>query len=137
MRKLSFLVVLVLLTAIAYGQPQKGGVIGVYALTVNLEPDVTMNQFLDFQINEFNPAFEKHFAGVKVFYLHEYRGEQGNEYGLMVYCESVEVYDKYWDEKGSWTALLTQMFEEHMRELADKGSKLGEMSWDFTDWKIL
>ena len=137
MRKLSFLVVLVLLTAIAYGQPQKGGVIGVYALTVDLEPDVTMKQFLDFQINEFNPAFEEHFAGVKVFYLHEYRGKQGNEYGLMIYCESVEVYDKYWDEEGNATELLTQIFEEHMKELSEKSSKLGEISWDFTDWKIL
>ena len=137
MRKLSFLVVLVLLTAIAYGQPQKGGVIGVYALTVNLDPDVTMNQFLDFQINENIPAFEKHCAGVKVFYLHEYRGAQGNEYGLMIYCESVEVYDKYWDEKGNPTELLTQIFEEQMKELGEESSKLGNISWDFTDWKIL
>ena len=88
-------------------------------------------------IKKFNPVFEKHFEGVKVFYLHEYRGEQGNEYGLMIYCESVEVYDKYWDEKSSPTELFNQMFEKHMKELAEKSGKLGNISWEFTDWKIL
>ena len=137
MKKLSFLIVLVLLAAIAYGQPQKGGVIGVYAITVNLDPDVTMNQFLDFQNNELIPAFEKHVAGVKVFYLQEYRGDEGNEYGMMIYCESVEVYDKYWDEEGVNTELLKKIFEDSLKELFEKANKLGKTNWEFTDWKIL
>lgn len=136
MRKLLF-GVLVLLATISYAQPQKGGVIGAYALKVNLNPDVTMNQFLDFQINEYIPAFEGVVEGVKLFFLQEYRGAQGHEYGLLIYCESVEVYDKYWDEKGNPTELLNKIFMEQLKELYDKGMKLGEISWDFTDWKIL
>ena len=137
MKKLSFLVVLVLFTALAYGQPQKGAVIGVYGLKVNLNPDVTMNQFLDFEINEYIPAFEKHAEGVKVYFLKEYRGAQGFQYGLMIYCESVEVYDKYWDKEGLPTEALNKIYQEPLQDLNKKASKFGSLGWDFTDWEIL
>ncbi len=108
----------------------------MYAITVTLDPDVTMNQYLD-ATNEYIPIFEKHVPGVKLFMLHGYRGDHKNEYGLMIYCESAEVYDKYWDEEGKSTEHLQQIMEGQLKEHFQKISKLGSMAWDFTDWKIL
>ena len=137
MKKIYFITALLIMATIAYGQPKKGGVIGIYALTVTLDPDVTMNQYLDYALNEFIPVFEKNVPGVKIFYLHGYRGDHSNGYGLMIYCESVEVYDKYWNEKGENTEMLNQIYEEHLKEHWEKAGNLAKLSWDFTDWKIL
>ena len=53
MKKLVFLVALVLMAGVAFGQTiQKGSVFGAYALEIKLDPDVTMNQFLDFVQNK-------------------------------------------------------------------------------------
>ncbi len=49
MRRLILTTALVLLAGITFGQTLKKGVIlGVHHMTITLEPDVTMDQYLDF-----------------------------------------------------------------------------------------
>ena len=48
MKKLLVISVLILLTGVAFGQTlQKGGSFNLHVLTVTLDPDVTMNQWVD------------------------------------------------------------------------------------------
>ena len=51
MKKLLLLIVLGLVATVAFGQAlQKGNLLRIHYLTVDLDPDVTMNQYLDFVI---------------------------------------------------------------------------------------
>lgn len=45
---------------------QKGAVLAIKNFNLILQPDITMNQFLDFYKNKQIPEFEKCFPGVKL-----------------------------------------------------------------------
>ena len=65
MKNLILTAVLLLASIITFGQTlKKGNFVGVHVMTVNLDPDVTMNQFKDFFINKVIPEVEKHFPGI-------------------------------------------------------------------------
>ena len=138
MKKIAFVVALALLTGVAFGQTiQKGAVVGLYDIEITLDPDVTMNQYLDFVLNESFPAWEKHMPGIKLFILKGFRGDNAKGYGLCVWCESKEVYKKYWDKEGAPTELLQGLMKNELKEVQEKAKKVGWMSWDFTDYVVL
>ncbi len=74
----------------------KGAVvaIGVYEMTLN--PDVSMNQFLDFYNNKYLPEWDKSWPGVKQYLMTGDRGENKNKFGVILIFESVAVRDKYY-----------------------------------------
>ncbi len=138
MKKLVFFFALLLMAGLAFGQTiKKGAVVGAYPLTITLDPDVTMNQFVDFTLNKTIPAWEKHLEGVKIFIMKGYSGDHKGGYGMIIFCESMEIYKKYWNEKGEPTELLKGLMEKELKPIQDEQKKLGWMSWDFTDWVVL
>ena len=54
---------------------------------------------MDFMVNKNIPALNKEVQGVKFIALEGDRGEGVNSIGFMVWCESVEVSNKYWPEE--------------------------------------
>ena len=51
MKKIIVVAALILFTGITFGQKlKKGNVIGTHVVTIELNPGVTMDQFLDFQL---------------------------------------------------------------------------------------
>lgn len=70
MKKLLFVAAIILFTGTVFGQTlQKGAALAIRNFTIILNPDVTMNQFLDFYINKCIPEFEKNYPGTKEFIL--------------------------------------------------------------------
>jgi len=60
MRKLLVITALVLFAGVAFGQTlNKGGAIGFHEWTLKLNPDVTMNQFLELWENTAIPIMKK------------------------------------------------------------------------------
>jgi len=99
MKKLIIAAAFILFAGTAFSQTlQKGAHLGVQDLTITLDPDVTMNQYLDFIMNTVIPEVEKAFPGMKTFLL---RGgleigdsaEGKEKYSIIYYFESEEVYN--------------------------------------------
>lgn len=136
MRKLLVVAALFLFSGIAFAQElHKGGMLAVHEATLTLNPDVTMNQFLDFLTNQWYPEMNKHVDGVTFFLLKGDRGENEGSLAWGVYCESEEVRNKYWPEdgdNGEWSKVM-----QEMQPLIEKMNKLGSSTTVFTDWKIL
>jgi len=97
-----------LFIGVAFGQTvQKGSIVGVHTSTVTLNSGVTLDQYLDFYTNRFIPEFEKHFPGVKLFLVKGLNREVKGEYGSIFIVESKKVYNKYWNDDGSYTDVIT------------------------------
>jgi hypothetical protein len=125
------------LTQLSAQTLHKGAVLAIKNFTLILQPDVTMNQFLDFYKNKQIPQFEKSFPGVKLFVLKGDRGEKKYQYVEIQYFESVEVRDKYWkdldvptDEGKLAKEKMLGIFEETFKYVVD-------WTEESTEWIIL
>ena len=118
MKKLLIVTALVLFAGIAFGQTlTKGSVIAVHNYSITLQPDVTMNQFLEFWTNKVIPEFEKVWPGGKDFVMIGDRGKHKYGFATISYFESVEQRDKLFPAEGdpndaSMPELLVPIFEE-------------------------
>ena len=137
MKRLIIAAAFILLSGLAFGQTlQKGIVISSHTLKITLDPDVTMNQYLDFLKNKMMPEMEKHFPGSEMFLLKGFRGEQDNEYSFFWIFENMETHLKYWDHEGQATE-LGQAAIEKMGPTREEIRKLGQGPIIYTDWVIL
>ena len=106
MRKLLFITALILFASITFSQPlQKGNLIGVHVITVTLEPDVTMDQFLKFFSEKYIPEFEKTFKDWKLFAMKGIRGEHKNSIGLLFQIKDEATRNLYNNDDGTSTEL--------------------------------
>lgn len=136
MKKLLVITALLMLAGVAFGQTlKKGGIMSVHNLTITLNPDVTMNQFLDFYNNKYLPETNKHFEGVKFFTLKGDRGENNNGFSVMMYMESMEVRNRYWPEAGKSSDEMSAIMEK-LTPINTELSKLGTTTSTYTDWVI-
>ena len=137
MKKLIIAAAFILLAGVAFGQTlQKGSVLAIRVTTITLDPDVTMNQYLDIWINKWASALEKNMPGAKAFMLKGDRGAHENGYAWIWYFESLEVRDKYFTAEGNTTELGTSAMDK-MAPIGEELSKLGTSSAEYTDWVIL
>ena len=135
MKKLIFITAFVIMAGIAYGQTlQKGNFIGFHIYTINLDPDVTMNQYLEVWKNNFTPAFNKNFKA-KVYIIEGVRGECENCFGAMVIWESEAIRDKFFNEEGGLNE-VGQAAWEKVQPALNKLKELGEATSNYTDWII-
>ena len=136
MKKLILTAALILVVGTTFGQTlQKGNLVGFHVITINLDPDVTMNQFIDFFSNKLIPEYEKNFPGVKSYIAKGIRGENENSYVWIMLFESVEDRDKYFNEDGTCNELGNSAMEK-LQPIIEEGSKLGTFTTTYTDWVI-
>ena len=136
MKKLILLAAFVIVAGTTFGQTlQNGNLLGFHVMTINLDPDVTMNQFIDFSVNKYIPEFEKNFPGVKLYFVKGIRGENENSYASISLFESVEIRNKYYNEDGSPTELGNSAWDK-LQPIIEEGSKLGIVTTTYTDWVI-
>jgi hypothetical protein len=136
MKNLLIALALSLISGITFGQSlQKGNLIGMHVMTINLDPDVTTNQFMDFFKTRIKPEIENNYDGWKVYIVKGIRGENQNSYGLLYVIKSEEDRNKYYNEDGSLNELGSTTMEK-FNQLFEEGSKLGTWSTKFTDWVI-
>ena len=138
MRKLFVVTALLLFAGIAFGQSlKKGGILGIYETTLTLEPDVTMDQLMDFLTNKWYPEINRHMkgSGVTFFLLKGDRGENNGNLAWGIYCESDEVRNKYWPGDGSGSGEFGPIWQK-MQPLNEELGKLATYKNVGTDWKI-
>jgi hypothetical protein len=136
MKKLVFITALILLTGTAFGQTlQKGTVIGFHNGTFTPNPDVTMNQLLNFVKDRMLPEYEKNLPGSKCYLVKGIRGEFVNCINMLIIFQSDAVRNKYWNKDGTYTDMGKAAFEK-MKPVQDELVKYGKMVDKYTDWEI-
>jgi hypothetical protein len=141
MKKLIIAAAFILIAGVAFGQTlQKGSILGVHLIEVTLDPDVTYNQWKNFVLNTYLPAYNEGFQGdVEFYYTKVDRGDDENGIGIMYAFKSVEVRAKYFTPEGTVTELFTSMDDKIMLTIADEMSKLGTSNYTrlhYNDWLI-
>jgi len=127
------------LTQLSAQTLKKGAVVCVNTYTFTLNPDVTMNQFLDFYVNKYIPEFEKNYPGVKSYLLWGDRGEKKNQIGTIDVYESVAVRDKYYPIENDTTMTeAVKLANEKMKVINQESGKffIGDGTRTYTDWII-
>jgi hypothetical protein len=136
MKKLLVVTALILFAGVLFSQTlQKGGSIGLHVMTINLAPDVTMDQYLDFLINKYVPEMEKHYKGLKINILKGDRGADENKIAMMTYFESEKARDRFWPEEGKQSD-EAKAAGEKISPLTDELNKMGTMSDEYSGWVI-
>jgi len=114
---------------------QKGAVLGIHNGTFTPNPDVTMNQCLDFFKDKYGPAWEKNFPGIKAFVLKGIRGECVDCISFLLVFPSDDVRNKYWKAEGVYTE-SGNAAREKMSAVIEEMAKFGKMVDKYTDWVI-
>ena len=136
MKKLIVVTALILFTGVTFSQTlQKGNLVGMHILTINLDPDVTMNQFLDFFSSKVIPEIEESFPGWKAYLVKGIRGENANSFGLIYVIESEEDRNKYYNEDGSQNELGNSIVEK-VQPIMTELNQLGTWTTEYTDWLV-
>lgn len=136
MKKLFLFTALILFSGLTFGQTiQKGNVIGTHVMTVTLNPDVTMDKFIEFFHTRMAPEIEKN-SGWKVYLIKSIRGENPDSYGLLYVIKSEKDRDKYYNPDGS-DSELGKAVTEKMQPIMDEMAKLGTIDTKYTDWLVL
>jgi len=141
MKKLVIAAVFILLAGVTFSQTlQKGSILGLHVITINLDPDVTFNQWENFGITKYIPALNKEFQGdVEMYYLKVDRGDDENGLGLLWLFKSSEVRAKYFSEEGDPTDLFNSKLEKALQSISEEMSKIGSSNYSrlhFNDWII-
>ena len=135
MKKIMLITALICLAVITHGQTlQKGNYVGIHVLTINLNQNVTMDQYLDVYKNKLIPAYEKNFQS-KCFLTKGFRGECENCYGVIIVWKSEADWNKFWKKEGGLTD-LGQAAMDKLQPLIDELEKLGTITSKYTDWVI-
>jgi len=138
MRKLLVITALILFAGAAIGQTlKKGSIVAISYYDIVLQPDVTMNQALDFFETKYKPAFEKAFPGVQMVNLMGDRGDLENKLGEILIFDSKETRDKYWPTKDGETQWI-EGSQEIIQKANEEASKyILSSTRTYTDWRIL
>jgi len=132
---------LFLFTGVAFGQTlQKGNILGLHVIEFNIDPDVTYNQWENFVLTKYLPAFNEEFQGdIEVYFAKVDRGDDENGMSTIYIFKSVEVRAKYFTSEGDFTELFTTKNEKVNQTVADGMSKLGTSHYiriHYNDWII-
>jgi len=140
MKKLIIVSAIILLSGTAFGQTLKNGaIIEMHHVTLYLDPDATLNQWLDFALHKYLPIWETHYKGIKSVVVRGDRGDEKNKICWINCFDSDELRATYFkegemfvpNEKGE--ALLEKVMPT-WNELSKLGTSQLESS---TDWVIL
>ena len=136
MKKLILTAALILVAGITFGQTlQKGNLVGTHVLTIDLKPDVTMEQYQEFYISKVIPEFEKHYPYTKVYFAKGIRGENENSFGVIAVIKSEKYRDQNYNEDGSLNELGIAN-QEKLKPVMEELEKFGTYTSTYTDWVI-
>jgi len=139
MKKLFLFCICALFLTSTHGQTfQKGNVVSHHIGTVNLNPDVTYNQWKTFMLSEWIPALNKEFEGdCKIYFIEGERGHNKESLGMFWVFKSIEARDKYWPEFQKSSEAWKTIFNK-LQPLYQRFTKLGEFKVDSSSgWIVL
>jgi len=137
MKKITITLAFLLLTSPIFAQTlQKGNLVGVHVITIELKKGITMSEFQKFHVNKLIPEYEKNYPGWQLFLAQGLRGENQNKYGWIIVVESEEVRDRYYNDDGSITE-FGQDAADKMKPILQEAEEFGKLNRTYTDWLIL
>lgn len=113
----------------------KGNLVGLHVLTLKLNTGYTNEQVMDFFIKNYIPAWEKAYEGMKCYAIKGIRGEQANQYGMMVVFKTEADRNKYYKPEGGSSELGLKT-EEKLKPVNDAFAKMGTFTSVYTDWIV-
>ena len=135
MKKITILVASLLLGFYSFSQTlQKGNLLGIHEVSVELNGKTTMQEFVDFFTNKYAPAFAKAFSA-EIRVLKYVRGEAKNKLGYIFIIKNEAERNKYFNQDGSFNAAGKQAFTK-VKSISDELDKLGKTSGGYTDWIV-
>ena len=136
MKKMSFIAVFLLFSGITYAQNlEKGNLVGLHIFTLNLDPDVTYNQYKNFFVLKYIPELDKNYPDIKHYFTEGSSRRNKNQIGLIVVFESQDVKNKYYNEDGSTTELMNNI-QEKIKPVRAELDRLGKVTAEYTEWTI-
>jgi len=138
MKKLIFITALILMTGISFGQVlPKGARIGIHVMTIELQPGVTLEQFIqsysDKLLTEYNKLMS---PDIHRYLVKGLRGEFADSYCMIAVIKSEEAFAKYYNTDLSQTELLRSI-REKIKPIEDELKKLGTYKQEhFTQWEV-
>lgn len=135
MKKYFLSVVFILFAVIISGQSfEKGNYVGFHVLTINLNQDVTMEQYLDVYKNKVLPAYENNLQS-KCYLIKSSLGECENCVGVIIVWKSEADRNKFWKKDGGVTE-LGQTTMDKVQPQIEELKKLGTSTSKYTDWIV-
>jgi hypothetical protein len=135
MKKLLLIAAVILFTVNSSCQTfQKGTFIGFHVMTIKLDPNVTLNQFMDFWNTKAKAAYEKIYEG-NIYVLKGIRGENVDCFAMMMVWKSNADRDKFYDKDGNLSE-YGKAAEAKFKPIADEMAKLGTVTTKYTDWIV-
>jgi hypothetical protein len=136
MKKIFVIITTILFSGMAFGQSlEKDNLIGIHVFSLDLDPDVTFNQYKNFFIQNYIPELNKNFPDVKHYFAMGNREENKNEIGLVVVFGSQEIKDKYYHADGSTTELMNTL-QERIQPIRSELDSLGTVTAEYIEWVI-
>jgi hypothetical protein len=139
MKKLILVAVIILVAGVTFGQTlKKGMVVALSSYELVLKDNVTLQQFINFTEQKYNPEYEKAMPGTKLVMLWGDRGENKFRYGEMWIFDDVATRNKYFPTESD-TAMSAAMKNvvTKMKALNDEGNKyVLSAKRVYTDWLV-
>ncbi len=139
MKSLLFTTALLLAASFTFGQTiQKGNMIGIHIMTVELKPNVTLDEVVNYYNTKYFPAADKHF-GFKGFIGKGIRGASSvdNKLILIWHFKTEADRDKFFKADGSLSELGEKAFQQPEMQAVDQElTKLATVTSDWSDWVI-
>ena len=113
----------------------KGNLIGIHTLKINLKKEATIEQFEDYFINKLIPSYEKQYKGATLSLIKGIRGQNEGSLGMVWIFESDDARNLYYDDKGNPTE-LNQQVSEKLGPVNDGLNEIGTWTSNYTDWSV-
>ena len=135
MKKILFLSTLAFYSITLNAQTlQKGNLVGMHEVSVELKGNTTMQQFVDFFANKYAPAFAKAFSA-EIHVLKYVRGEAKNKLGYIFIIKNETERNKYFNQDGSLNTTGKAALAK-VKTISEELDKLGKTSGGYTDWVV-
>ena len=113
---------------------KKGNFVGFHVLTITLNPNVTMDQYLDVWKNKVIPLSDKYFES-KSYIAKGIRGECTSCISWLVVWNTEAGRDKFFGQQGEMNELGKAAMAKTQSAL-DELNKLGTWTSEYTDWVV-
>ena len=118
---------------------ERGNLIGVHVVTVNLNPNASMEDFTKFYVEQVLPEYEKSWPGLKGYLLKSFFGDSKNKFAIVWLFKTVEDRNRNFNADGSANE-LEKAAREKVKPIEEKLKKMyGNYTVQYThedDWVV-
>ena len=131
---------LLLVSSICYAQGlERGNLVGLHVVTVDLKPNATMEEFTKFYVEHVLPEYEKNWPGLKGYLLKSFFSDSKNKFAIIWLFKTVEDRNRNFNADGSANELEKAALEK-VKPIEEKLKKMyGSYTVQYThedDWVV-